>query len=412
MKQINKVTIIGANGTLGKAISAIFASFGNATVYMISRSVEKSQQAIDEAVLSVKADAIKSNMYPKDYSNLGECIDNSDLIVECIIEDYMEKRKIHEQMNKYGDKNCYYATITSGLSINELSKCYDGEKAKRFLGIHFFNPPYNLQLCEIILSDKTEMKVKEEMQEYLEDILYRKTIIVKDSPCFLANRIGFQFINKAIQYADKYQEDGGIDYIDAILGKFTGRNMPPILTADFVGLDIHKAIMDNLRENVQDYEKETFVLPSFVNDLVEEGNIGKKVNQGFYKSIDGQTFVYDIKNKSYRKICKYDMPFIANIIKEFKVGNYENGMEKLFLDNSKEAKICQEFLIDYIKYSIYVAREVGEKIEDCDIAMAEGFNWIPPLALLNLLQKSGQTVTNETVPSSKYDYRKYLKAKE
>ena len=75
---------------------------------------------------------------------------------------------------------------------------------------------------------------------------------MKDSPAFLGNRIGFQFINEALQYAEKYKFNGGIDYIDAILGPFTGRAMSPLVTANFVGLDVHKAIVDNLYENTRD----------------------------------------------------------------------------------------------------------------------------------------------------------------
>ena len=106
---------------------------------------------------------------------------------------------------------------------------------------------------------------------------------VKDAPAFLANRIGFQFINEAMQYAQRYQDRGGIDYVDGILGSFTGRTMAPLTTADFVGLDVHKAIVDNLYANTCDYAHSSFVLPSFCQELIDAGLLGRKAGAGLYK---------------------------------------------------------------------------------------------------------------------------------
>lgn len=231
---ISTVTVIGANGTLGIGVSAIFASFGGAKVYMISRTMEKSKIAKEKAAISVKAATIADNMIEETYEKLPECIKKSDLIIETIIENYDEKVKIHKLINEYARNDAICSTVTSGISINKLSKCYDEEKRRRFMGIHFFNPPYNLQLCELIPSQETDENTKNEVKKYLSNKLHRKVIITKDKPAFLANRIGFQFINKCMQYAEKYQNEGGIDYIDTIIGRFTGRNMPPLYTADFV----------------------------------------------------------------------------------------------------------------------------------------------------------------------------------
>lgn len=231
---IGIVTVIGANGTLGIGVSAIFASFGNAKVYMISRTLEKSNKAIEMAANSVKAETVSDNMIAKTYEDISECIKDSDLIIETIVEDYDEKVKIHSLINKYARNDAICSTVTSGISINKLSQCYDKEKRKRFMGIHFFNPPYSLQLCELIPSQETDQYIINEVEEYLSNTLHRKVIITKDKPAFLANRIGFQFINKCMQYAEKYKDEGGIDYIDTIIGRFTGRSMPPIYTADFV----------------------------------------------------------------------------------------------------------------------------------------------------------------------------------
>lgn len=416
MEKIDSITIVGANGTLGTVVTGIFASFGKAKVYMVSRTKEKSEQAIRKACSSVKANSIKDSMIAKSYDDLEECLKNSDLVLECIIEDLEEKRKMHYQINKLGKDECIYSSVTSGISINELAKCYDAKKTKNFIGIHFFNPPYSLQLCEVIPAESTSEEVITRVTKYLEEVLFRKVIQVKDKAGFLANRIGFQFINKALQYAEKYKDLGGIDYIDTILGCFTGRNMPPILTADFVGLDVHKAIVDNIYEKIEDENRNAFILPNFVQELIDKKKLGKKVGEGFYQTDELKNkLVYDIEKQQYRKILNYDFKFVKEMIKQFKIGEYEKGIQDLVEDNSKEAKICLEFMKEYIQYSFYVASEVGESLEDADTAMAEGFNWIPPIALLEALKQyyPREEIGMEKVNliKSKYDYRKYLKAK-
>lgn len=413
--EIKTVTVIGGNGTLGKLTSAIFASFGDAKVFVVSRSKEKSVKAIEDAASSVKADVIKKNLVAQTYDNLEECISKSDLVLECIVEELGAKKEVHKRISSLGKEDIIYASVTSGISINTLATCYDKELKKRFLGIHFFNPPYNLQLCELIPCKHTSDEILQEVKKYLENTLYRKVVIVKDQPGFLANRIGFKFINKALQFAEKYKNYGGIDYIDSILGRFTGRNMPPILTADFVGLDVHKAIVDNLYENTNDYEHETFKMPSYVDELIEKGSIGKKVNEGLYKVDNlGKLLVYDIAKKEYRKAINYNFEFTAYIIEQFENANYVEGIKRLGQNDTLEARICLEFLRDYIKYSLFVVEEVGDKITDCDIAMAEGFNWIPPIALLQAFRDAKVNVELDTDKElkSKYDYRKFLKAKE
>ena len=96
---------------------------------------------------------------------------------------------------------------------------------------------------------------------------------------------GTVVMHEALQYAERYQDNGGIDYIDALLGPFTGRTMPPISTADFVGLDVHKAIVDNIYENTNDYVHEKFVLPAYAQKLIDEKKLGRKSGEGLYKLI-------------------------------------------------------------------------------------------------------------------------------
>lgn len=421
--EIKTATIIGANGALGVGVSSILASFGDVKVYMIARTMKKAIDAIEKAGMAVKANSICNNMEPCTYNDLENCVSESDIVVETIIEDYEAKKKIHEDINKYLRKNAIASSVTSGISINSLAECYNKENRKSFFGIHFFNPPYSLQLCELIASKYASKSAEEELQRYLEKKLYRKVVRVKDEPGFLANRIGFQFINKAMQYAEKYKEKGGIDYIDTIIGCFTGRNIPPLYTADFVGLDVHKAIVDNIYLNTNDYARDDFKLPQYVDELVSKNKYGIKSREGLYK---GEKEVFDIKSKQYRLKKQYKIKFVEETINKFRKGDYKEGIDIITESQTEEAEICRKMLVNYIIYSIRVSKEVSFYIEDCDIAMAEGFNWIPPFTLLELIgkEKLKKIINNEMKEyeqfidiidkyniSSKYRCEKFLKAK-
>ncbi len=423
MREFKKVTVIGANGAVGSGVSGIFASFGGALVYVVARSKEKAEIAKTKASKSVKASSIEERIVPKTYDDLKFCIEESDLIFESVAENLEIKKEIHETIAKYAKEGTIIGTGTSGLSINELKECYPNYLKKTFFGIHFFNPPYSLTLCELIPTKDNNDKSTLELEEYLEKKLFRKVIKVKDVPAFLGNRIGFRFMNMALEYAYKYQDEGGIDYIDSILGPYTGRNMPPLATVDFVGLDIHKAIVDNIYESIKD---DNFKLPEYVNDLVKENKIGLKVNEGLYKKSEDSNLVYDIKTNSYREIQKYNFNFKEKAIEEFKKANYKEGFNYIKNDTSSESKICLTFLLDYIVYAIELSKEISEKIEDADIAMVCGFNWLPPLSLIEVLggkdeviklcckylEKKNYKKVFEEIISSKYDYRSFIRAKE
>lgn len=432
---IKTVTVIGANGTMGKNIAGIFASFGNAKVYMVCRTLEKAQRAKQKAINSVRSDSIANNLIPCTYDNLNSCLAESDLVFDSIIEDLCKKKELNQKISRFVNEHAIVCTGTSGLSINELASVFSDKIQERYLGLHMFNPPYNMTLCEIIPNAKTKKEIVDFVKQYAEKKLLRTIVETKDTPAFLGNRIGFQCINEAMQYAVLYKDNGGIDYIDTILGPFTGRNMAPLNTADFVGLDVHMAIVDNLYNNTVDYAHDTFLMPQFVGDLVKQGKLGRKTGQGLYR-ISNHTNgkkkyeVYDIAKGTYRKQIEYHFPFKSNMIGLLKIGNYQLAIEALVSNKSLEAQICVEFMLKYIIYSLFSARLVGNDIHIADDVMACGYNWVPPLSLIesfggvqiiqdlakerlpeNLWNSIGGDRFFKDIPVSKYDYRKFFKAK-
>ena len=425
---IKTVTIVGGNGTIGKKVAGIFASFGDAKVYVVARTFKKAEEAIEEAALSVKAFSIKDKLIPKSYEDLKKCVEDSDLVFESIVEDFEEKSLVHKEINKYAGETCILATGTSGLSINDLSENYDLNKRSNFVGIHFFNHPYSMTLCELIPSKYVQnMEFINQLKNYLSEKLLRDVIIVKDQPAFLANRIGFSFLNEALQYAEKYKSNGGIDYIDSIFGCYTGRNMAPLKTVDLVGLDVHKSIVNNVYENTNGHEKNSFLLPEFINNLNNDNKLGVKTREGLYKYTEKEELVYDIEKNEYRNKKIYSFPFKEKAIREFKVANYKKGFEQIKNDDSIESRICMELLLKYIINSISISKESSQSMSDCDIAMATGFNWIPPVALIHLFADNNEIVELcqkyidksidfkslfDDIEECKIDYKKYVKARE
>ena len=435
MRAIKTVTVVGANGTMGTNVSGIFASFGNAKVYMVSRDIEKSKAAIAKACKTVRADSIAAHMVPADYSMLVECVGDSDLVFESTAENLAIKTEITGKIASCLKPGCVACTGSSGLSINTLAECFPPELRGQYFGVHMFNPPYQMTLCELTASQYSDKALYEDLKGYLTNTLYRTVVESKDLPAFLGNRIGFQFMNEAMQYAEEYQDNGGIDYMDAILGPFTGRTMPPLTTSDFVGLDVHKAIVNNIYENTNDYARRTFVLPDFAERLVNERKLGRKAGEGLYKLIrkeDGskRLMVYDIKTSEYRDVIQYSFPFAMAMKEHLKNGEYQEAFKALVDNHSTEADICLRFLLRYIVYSLYTAEHVGYDLKACDDVMATGFTWCPPFAMMEAfstvcdvagLMKDrlhSEILSNVDIDhiisereKSKYDYRIYFKAK-
>lgn len=403
--RIKTITVIGANGTMGSNISAIFASFGNAKVYMLD--IEKSEKAVEKAVKSVRAESIRKNLIPVDYSMLKQCVSESDLVFESVVENIDIKKEVTKMASKFLKEGAYFCTGTSGLSINEISKSLPENNRCKYFGVHFFNPPYSMALCELIKTDVSKAEDVNFLKDYLSKQLLRTVVVCVDKPAFVGNRIGFQFINSALQLSEQYSSEGGLDYIDAIFGTFTGRLMAPCNTADFVGLDVHKAIIDNLFQNTDDYEKKSYILPDYLKELIDNKKLGRKTGEGLFKlqiNQDGTkiSLVYDIKTKEYRRKNIYKFEFAEKMKAYLRNGDYRLAFSTLLEDNSKEACICKGLLKQYIDYSLFIGKEVCDDISGVDDAMASGFGWCPPLALSNALFG--------TSFSTKYDCRSFFKA--
>ncbi|MCB1179678.1 MAG: 3-hydroxyacyl-CoA dehydrogenase family protein [Leptospiraceae bacterium] len=413
MREIKTVTILGANGAMGAGSAGVIASFGNAKVHMLARDVSKAQEGIEKAVKSVRTDTIKSRMIPGTYDNdLEKAVSESDWVFELVAESYEIKEPINARIAKVRKPGTIVSTVSSGLSIERLAKSFDSDGKKHYFGTHFFNPPYKMILCELVSHKGSDKKVIKKLGEYLETVLGRAVVYTNDTPAFAGNRIGFQLMNEIALFAEKYADKGGIALMDEIMGGFTGRAMGPLATVDFVGLDVHKAIVDNIYENTNDGARETFKLPTFIQKLIDEGKLGMKSGEGLtkrVKSADGkrEKFVYNISTGNYDPYPKIDLAFAKEASAKIAASDYKGAMETIKKAQGFEAELCRYFIKRYVSYSLSIVGEVVENKENADAAMGFGFNWVPASAFVDFL--GGVDDSIKFIEASKVEVPEILK---
>jgi len=396
MNEIRIVTIIGSNGAMGSSVAGIIASFGCATVFMIARTIEKAEESIVAAMQTVRSESIRDRMVAKTYDDLGECVSKSDWVFESVAENFELKLTINHRIAQYCSATTIISTGTSGLSVKKLSEAFPLELRSNYFGTHFYNPPYRMTLCELVMSDYSAKPLSVELKTYLERILLRKVVLVIDCPAFAGNRVGFQFINEALLKAEVEMNRGGVDYIDSLLGSYTGRAMPPLKTIDFVGLDIHKAIVENVYNNSSDSLKKTFVLPKFIDELINAGNMGVKTGGGLYKydMVGGvkKQYVYDIKTSQYRLAKNYSFKFADDMKELLQSSEYEKAYTVLLEDRSYEASIIKHSILRYVSYSLMMVGTVVKTKDDIDVVMMAGYNWSPPSVFVDLFGGVDNTI--------------------
>jgi 3-hydroxyacyl-CoA dehydrogenase len=248
---------------------------------------------------------------------------------------------------------------------------------KNFLGIHFFNPPNVIVGCELIPHAGTDPQVTRDMTELLVGKLGRELVRTTDTPAFCGNRVGFKVLNECVLLAAEH----GVAYIDALIGPHTGRAMAPLATIDFVGWDVHKAIVDNLYAHTKDEAHAHFALPSWMQALIDKGVLGDKTKGGFFKGNE----VLDIGSGHYRA-AGLEKPEIAKKLSALhRIGRYREAMDLFATASGDDAALMRKVILGYVSYGLNRVGEVVAAPVDVDRIMGFGFNWAPPSALVDLI---------------------------
>jgi 3-hydroxyacyl-CoA dehydrogenase len=392
MVNIQRVVILGANGTMGAGSAEVFAA-GGCDVVLLARSTEKAREGLVGAQNMAKSIRIADRMSVGTYdADFDEAIGKADLIFEALAEDLEIKKTFFERVDRVRQPDSIVATVSSGLSITDMAKPCSESFRKNFLGVHLFNPPNVIVGTEVIPHAGTDPKLVPAIIEMLERRFGRVVTLCRDLPAFAGNRVGFKVLNECAQLAEKH----GIAFVDYLIGPYTGRAMPPLATVDLVGWDVHRAIVDNVHANLKDEAHDNFALPTYVAELIEEGHLGNKTPErgGFYRRTkeDGKNvnLVLDPKSGGYRSPADAKVApvaFVEEMRELHHVGRYADAF-KIFLSASgAEADLARKVILGYVSYALNRVgeNEVVREARDVDRIMGFGFNWAPPTVLVDVM---------------------------
>jgi 3-hydroxyacyl-CoA dehydrogenase len=335
-RNIRKVAVLGS-GVMGSRIACHFANIG-CEVVLLDIAPRELNDKETKAGLSLDAPqvknrivndsldfALKSNpspIYRKSFAKrivTGNFADNMNLIADCdwtievVIERLDIKQQIFEQVEKFRKPGTIISSNTSGIPIHMMLDGRSDDFKAHFCGTHFFNPPRYLQLLEIIPTPSTSSEVIDFLMDFGSRMLGKKTVLCKDTPAFIANRVGVYSI-MALFHA--VEEMGlSVEAVDKLTGPVLGRpKSATFRTCDVVGLDTLVHVANGLKANCpSDEENGLFALPGYISKMVENGWLGSKTNQGFYKKVktpDGKSeiLVLDLKTMEYKSSEKVKFP--------------------------------------------------------------------------------------------------------
>lgn len=406
-RQIKTAAVIGANGKMGALTGGLIAQHGINT-YFFSRDLNKAQIGMQKAMQQARSDTLKKYITCCDYSSIKDHLKECDWIIECVTEDINIKNEIYEIIDKNRKKDSIISTMTSSLPLNELCKNMSSNFKSNFLGVHLFNPPVKLLLCEIAPIPETNPELVTFLTHYLKNRLRREVVPVWTTPGYVGNRIGFVFLSEITKLVPEY----GIDLVDYLFGSYTGRAMPPLATLDLVGLDTHKAIIQSLQTYTSDHMHDSLIIPDYMNKLISSKHLGSKTPErgGHYrKNYEQSKSVLDLADFSYQKKSLQTLTFVENIKENIHEGKYLNAFQYLIDAQEKEADIVRQMLCLYISYSFScIGTVIDERlgISAIDTVMAHGFNWAPITTLIKLF--GGKESTMELIKHYKLPVSEHL----
>jgi len=385
-RKIDHVVVLGANGTMGYGSAALFTT-AVPKVTFLARTKSKAEDGLAAAVKQVRSPTVTSRAVCGDYeTDLDEAVASADIVFEALTEDLDIKREMFDRVERVRRDDSIVATVTSGLSINQLCAGRSDSFRRHFMGLHFFNPPNVIVGTELVPGEDTDPELVDFVEAFARLRLGREIIRTFDTPAFAGNRVGFKVLNEAAQLAGQL----GPALVDRLVGPYTGRAMTPLATIDLVGWDIHRAIVDNVHQNAPDEAHATLKLPDYMANLMDQGVLGNKSGGGFFKKDGKKRLALDPTTGDYKPesdIRLPDLGYIDEVAHLHSMGRYVEGMQVFLAAEGDEAAIARKVIAGYVSYAFHRVGEVTEDISGIDMIMATGFNWAPPSALVDVLGK-------------------------
>lgn len=399
-RHIRKVAVLGS-GVMGSRIACHFANIGCevALLDIVPRELNEAEQkkgltiedtAVRNRIVNDSLQfALKSNpspIYLRSFANriqTGNFDDNFDMISDCdwVIEVVIErldiKKQIFEKVDSLRKEGTLITSNTSGIPINMMLEGRSDDFKKHFCGTHFFNPPRYLQLLEIIPSAETDPVIVNFLMDYGRRYLGKKTVLCKDTPAFIANRVGVYSIMSLFHIV---QEMGlSVEEVDKLTGPVMGRpKSATFRTCDVVGLDTLVHVANGLKENCpNDEQQPVFELPSYISQMVEKGWLGSKSKQGFYKKVkdaDGKSniLVLDLDSMEYREKSRVKF---ATLEMTKPIDDLKQRTKMLFMGQDKAGEFYRKIFAGLFAYVSNRIPEISDDLYKVDDALKAGFGW-------------------------------------
>jgi len=383
---IQKVAVLGA-GVMGAQIAAHLSN-AKIPVYAFDMSQEIAEKGVafcrklkpNPFYNPKTADLITPLNYDDHLEKIGEC----DWIIEVIAERLDWKRSLFERIIPHIKNDTVITSNTSGLSVESITEGMPEDFSRRFFITHFFNPPRYMKLVEIISGEKTDPDIISSMAGFLENVLGKGVVYAKDTPNFVANRIGVFGMMVTLDEARKKKLS--IEDVDALTGTLIGRaKSATFRTADVVGLDTLAFVAMNSFQNCQEDEsREIFAVPDYLKQMIDNGWLGQKSGQGFYKKIKkGVIHSIDLETLEY---TPQEKKRYAGVRLARENTHTQGKIHALAASPDVAGTFTWEVLTRTINYAANRLGEIADDILNIDRAMRWGFAWdFGPFELWDIL---------------------------
>ncbi|MBL0355703.1 MAG: 3-hydroxyacyl-CoA dehydrogenase/enoyl-CoA hydratase family protein [Chitinophagaceae bacterium] len=400
-RTIKKVAVLGS-GVMGSRIACHFAGVGLQVLLLDiqpkdlpadAKAAEKNKIVNDALAAAIKsnpspvytADAVKkisTGNFTDDMKKIADC----DWVIEVVVERLDIKQSVFTEVEKYRKPGTLITSNTSGIPIHLMAEGRSDDFKKHFCGTHFFNPPRYLRLLEIIPTPHTDPAIVDFLLHYGDLVLGKTTVLCKDTPAFIANRIGVFGMMAIMNTMDKLQLN--VDDIDALTGPIIGRpKSATFRTADVVGIDTLVKVAKGVADNCPgDEAKAMFAIPAWLDKMVANNWLGDKTKQGFFKkTLKASPTGAGLEGAGEKEILTLNLqtleygarqkPKFATLETAKPIEDLKTRLKALCAGTDKAGEFYRLFHYNLFSYISHRIPEISDELYRVDDAMMAGFGW-------------------------------------
>ncbi|MCM1984052.1 3-hydroxyacyl-CoA dehydrogenase/enoyl-CoA hydratase family protein [Lyngbya confervoides] len=372
--------VLGA-GVMGSQIAAHLANLGLAVDLLDLASSDGPQNSLVEGAFRKAlqlsppifySPKLRSRVRLGNYTQHFDRLREADWIIEAVVENLEIKQDLMARIEAVARPDAVISSNTSGLPIQAIAQGRSLAFRQRFLGTHFFNPPRYLKLLELIPGPDTDPQILDRMQFFAERSMGKGVVIAKDTPNFIANRIGMYVILQGIQTLA--QQDYAFSEIETLTGPLVGRpKSATFRTADLVGLDTIAYVAKHLYQAIpEDEQRDQFKIPSMLVKLIETGSFGAKTGQGFYKKVKREILALNPQTFAYETQTPPNLPGLKDLLT---IEDLSERLRAMYADPGRIGKFFRTSMLKIFSYCAHRIPDITDSPAAIDRAMRWGFGW-------------------------------------